>query len=465
MHFCYECGASGEEWKRTHFSIPNPSKYRCPPTEKRRAREGFTKDEADRHETQRLMEARNTQSLAQDRYRSMLRVCRAHLLGCPTAAGSSGAMGAVEMRRRALLRSAGGGRAPTMLTFMVRVARECLRSLSVLMWCPVYLYSTFSVIPGSRAGAREIALVNNSSDAHARQVLSLVRLLAAADADGFRAVSRLFEERLPGREGAASEPTRVSSDFCTSSGEDAAVGGQTFNEWRETVITKCETLKTRRENLVVMARETRLDGIVDVQERKKDALRWAAAEVWLQRRAEGFAHAGGSARGGAAAGGANGAAAATKTGGVLSRIFGRGANKSGAASKSGDGGRASKTDERAASKEADPQWVTQLRALELEHPTHPWEAQVAEEQGPQPVWWWSGVGGSWTPYSCEAQDTLETAHSDMAKRGGSSAHCEVVSAGNAYQITVCSVSAYAPAAFRVACIGCATTPVGSRAPF
>ena len=48
MHFCYECGASGEDWKRTHYSIPNPSKYRCPPTEERRAREGFTKDEADR---------------------------------------------------------------------------------------------------------------------------------------------------------------------------------------------------------------------------------------------------------------------------------------------------------------------------------------------------------------------------------------------------------------------------------
>ena len=26
--FCYECGQTGEEWKRTHYSIPNPSKVR-----------------------------------------------------------------------------------------------------------------------------------------------------------------------------------------------------------------------------------------------------------------------------------------------------------------------------------------------------------------------------------------------------------------------------------------------------
>jgi hypothetical protein len=51
------------------------------------------------------------------------------------------------------------------------------------------------------------------------------------------------------------------------------VGGQLFHEWRETIITRCEALKGRRETLVAMARETRLDSIVDVQERKKDAVR------------------------------------------------------------------------------------------------------------------------------------------------------------------------------------------------
>ena len=400
------------------------------------------------------MDARNRQSLTQDRYRSTLRVCRTHLLGDRSP-------GAVEMRCQALLHSAGGGRAPTMLNFMHNVVGECLRSLSVLMWCPVYLYCTFSVIPGTRAGAREIALVNNACDSHAFQVLVLVRLLSAADVDDFCSVKRLFEEHLPTREGAASEPERVASDFCRvdESGEEIKVGGQNFNEWRETIITKCEKLKSRREDLVVMARETRLDSIIDVQERKKDALRWAAAEVWLQRRAEGFAQAGGGARGatsrganGAAAASKYGTAAASKRGGVLSRMFGRGASKHGDERTSGDGSRASKTDERAASKEAEPEWLKQLRALELEHPTHPWEAQVAEEQGPQPVWWWSGVGESWTPYSCEAQDTLEAAHKDMAKRGTRSVRCEVVSAGNAYQITVrrvCSFSFHFLASFFV----------------
>ena len=251
------------------------------------------------------------------------------------------------------------------------------------------------------------------------------------------------------------------------------MGGQLFHEWRETIITRCEALKGRRETLVAMARETRLDSIVDVQERKKDAvrhgrerererggggysffcllssfftqtltfrnifffffffflyvqMRWDAAEKWQLRRASGESPRSKPTRKLKAGGGG---------GGLLSRILGS-ASGGTATSDGGGGAAATQSEERAASKEAEPDWILKLRALELEHPTHPWEAMLAEDEAPHPVWWWSsGIGSSWTPYSCEAQDKLNGAFTKMKKQGQGSAQCEVVSSGNTYHIT------------------------------
>ena len=154
-------------------------KYRCPPTEDRRARVGFTEEEADAHEAQRLMQDFTKQTQNQDTYRSMLRICRTHLVGKG---------GAIATRTLKLIRAPGGGaghlgggRAATMLSFLESVAEELLRTLNVLMWTPVYLYCSFCTMPGSRAGAREIALVNNGCDSLAKQVLGLARLIAASD--------------------------------------------------------------------------------------------------------------------------------------------------------------------------------------------------------------------------------------------------------------------------------------------
>ena len=155
-------------------------------------------------------------------------------------------------------------------------------------------------------------------------------------------------------------------------------------------------------------------------------MRWDAAEKWQLRRASGESPRSKPTRKLKAGGGG---------GGLLSRILGS-ASGGAATSDGGGGAAATQSEERAASKEAEPDWILKLRALELEHPTHPWEAMLAEDEAPHPVWWWSsGIGSSWTPYSCEAQDKLNGAFTKMKKQGQGSAQCEVVSSGNTYHIT------------------------------
>jgi hypothetical protein len=402
--FCYACGMHGALWKKTHYeAVADPSKFRCPVTEERRAAEaaaatGARKRSAARQlEAERVAKAQREQSGARDAAVSFRRIVCDHLLG---VSGSGGSSGAIALRKAALL---GSGRAAATLRFLDDAATEAARCCDVLAWTPVYIHYRFLAAAGGER-SREAALVLHSAAQLTRQTASLVRLVGV-DRDGDARVSPLSNllragDRSSGGGGgdsaaAAAAPPgargRRATDFVRP---EERVLGQDYVEWRESTIARTASLRKACELHVKSARETCLDAVVDVAKRAKDERRWKAARAWMaQQRPK-----------------------------LRERDI-----DVGASAAAGGGGAAA------------PLWLRRLRALEERDPMRPWEALVdADVAVPEPLWSWGGVGQGvkWTPYGFAAQKTIEACFERMMAAEAHSAACVVSSAGCEYEVTV-----------------------------
>ena len=391
--FCYACGQHGKKWEMSHFKVPNPSKFRCPVTEARRAKEAQEaamaggdagREALARLESERLAKRQGEMVSERDAAVSFRRVVSEHLLGT-TASGAGaaggGSPGAVQLRKGALRACRG----EATLVFLDDAAEESMRCCDVLAATPIYTYYQFWAVAGGH-GSREAALVRHSATQLAAQVKGLVRLVGVDDA------------RVPPIDGDATGVTRIgrrANDFATADAEQR-VHAQLYREWRETVASRTASLRKACEVHIRSAKETRLDRVVDVAARGKDERRWKAALVWMARQTP--------------------------------QLRPRDLHVDDAGSGSSD-----------SSASDDPAWLSQLRLLEQREPMHPWEAFVDADAAPEAIWLWSGIGGAvkWTPYGAEAQPIVEACYQELIAPGGTgTGACTVTSAGSSYEVEI-----------------------------